>query len=299
MKKYIKYIAIASIIVIIVVIAVLANSRKSEDNNHDESFKMVTSFYPIYIMAENITEGASHIELINMADTNVGCIHNYTINTADMKKLENADVFIQNGLGLESFTDKIISSNKGLQVIDSSKNIPELIQEEDETNPHIWTSVSNYIVQVENIARELQEKNPENAKLYAKNAKTYIQKLNKLKSNYDTELQDLKGEGAVSLNESFEYLGKELGLNLITIHTSHEESALSAETLKNVINTVKQNHIKMIIIDMNDDPKNAQTIANETGAEIYRLDSGLTGSLEKEAYIKSMNSNLEILKNIK
>ena len=43
---------------------------------------------------------------------------------------------------------------------------------------------------------------------------------------------------------------------------------------------------------MNDNKSNAETIANETGAIIYELDSGLTGSREKDSYIKAMEENL-------
>lgn len=298
MKKYIKYITAICLIIILVSILIITNKNKKEKED-DGKFKIVTSFYPIYVMTSNIVEGANNIELTNMADTNVGCIHDYTLTALDMKKVENADVFIENGLGLESFTDKIVESNKNVQIIDSSKNIGNIVYDDDEVNPHIWTSISNYITQVENVQKDLSEKNPENASIYEKNAKEYIQKLLDLKAKYNEQLDYLKGKTAVSLNESFDYLGNEIGLNLTSIHTSHEESALSAENLKNIINTMKQNETKIIIVDINDDLKNAQTIANETNAQIYMLDSGLTGDLSKEAYINSMNSNLEKLKNAK
>ena len=298
MKKYIKYIAIICLVIVLIAILIITNKNKKE-NDYDGKFKIVTSFYPIYVMTSNIVEGANNIELTNMADTNVGCIHNYTLTTLDMKKIENANVFVENGLGLESFTDKIIESNKKLQIINSSKDIENIVQDNDEVNPHIWTSISNYIIQVENIQKALSEKNPENASIYEKNAKEYVQILLDLKEKYNEQLSALKGKSAVSLNESFDYLGKEIGLNLTSIHTSHEESALSAEKLKNIINTMKQNNTNIIIVDIDDDLKNAQTIANETNAQIYMLDSGLKGDLSKEAYINSMNDNLEELKNAK
>lgn len=294
MKKYMKYSAIivATILIIVMILIIKNNNNKGENSN----FKIVTSFYPIYIMASNITEGAENIELVSMADVNTGCVHNYTLTTSDMKKIENADVFIQNGLNLESFMDKAITSNQNMKIIDSSENMQNLIKENDETNPHIWTSISNYIAQVKNITKGLKEVNPENAEIYEENSKQYIKELTQLKLKYETELQKLNGKNAISLNESFEYLARELGLNLTTIHTSHEDSTMSAENLKNIINIVKQNDIKIIIVDINDDLKNAQTIANETGATIYKLNSGVTGTLNKNAYINSMNNNLEILK---
>lgn len=291
MKRYMKYIIIVVTILLIGILVVVVNQSKKEKED-DGKFKIVTSFYPIYIMTANITQGAENIELVNMSETNIGCVHNYTLNTEDMKEIENAEVFIQNGLGLESFIEKITVTNRNLQVIDTSENITNLIEENNEINPHIWTSLSNYIKQVENISNALIEKNPENADVYKTNTETYIQKINDLKLRYDTELLGLKGKSAVCLNESFEYLGKEVGLNLITVHTDHEESTMSAEMLKNIINEIREDDIRIIIVDINDDLKNAQTIANETGATIYKLDSALTGSLDKESYLNSMSGNL-------
>lgn len=249
-------------------------------------------------MTANITEGAENVDLLNMAELNGGCVHDYTLTTADMKKVETADAFIQNGLGLEGFITKVTKSNKEMKVIDSSENIENLIKEHDEANPHIWTSISIYIVQVKNITEGLKQANPENAEIYDKNSKEYIEELEKLNLKYETELQNLKGKSAVILNESFQYLARDLGINSTVVHTSHEESTMSAEMLKNIIDTMKQDDTKIIIVDVNDDLKNAQTIANETGAEIYKLNSGVSGELKKEAYLEIMSSNLEILKQV-
>ena len=295
MKKYVKYIIVIVIILVIALAAITANINKTSSSEENENFKIVTSFYPIYIMALNITDGAENIELVNMTETNVGCIHDYTLTTSDMKNVENANVFIENGLGLEDFIQKITSSNEALKIIDSSEGITNLIYEEDEINPHIWTSISNYILQVENITEGLISANPENASIYEENSKAYIEKLENLKLRYETEL-NLEGKVALSLNESFAYLGEEIGLDLTVIETSHEESTLSAETLKDIINNLNENDGKIIIVDIEDDTKNAETIATETGAEIYVLNSALTGDLEKDAYINVMESNLEILK---
>ena len=62
---------------------------------------------------------------------------------------------------------------------------------------------------------------------------------------------------------------------------------------------MKENKIKIIIVDQDDDLKNAQTISNETGANIYKLNSCIIGEQNKDAYINSMESNLEILKQVK
>lgn len=66
MKKVTKLMLIISFIVVLLL--TLTGCTKENDNN--ENYKIVTSFYPVYIMTYNITDGASNLELTNMADTN-------------------------------------------------------------------------------------------------------------------------------------------------------------------------------------------------------------------------------------
>ncbi len=293
MNKYIKYIIVAVIFLVIIVTLVILNiNKKNKDKENDEKIKIVTSFYPMYIIAENLLEGTNNTELVNMADVNVGCLHDYTLTTEDMKKVENADIFIVNGLGMENFLDKVINLNSNMHIIDSSTNIQNLIKDEDEINPHIWTSIDNYILQVKNISKELQNKDNLNEEIYKENEEKYVEKLENLKEEYLEASKELEGQKAIILNEAFEYFAQELKIEATTIKTDHEESTLSAETLKNIIDKVKEENIKIIIIDKNDNKSNAETIANETGATIYELNSGLTGSLEKDAYIKAIEENL-------
>lgn len=296
MKKVTKYIIIAIVVLAIIAVLVILNINKNNrTNKDDEAVKIVTSFYPMYIIAENITDGAENIELVNMADVNVGCLHDYTLTTEDMKKVENADIFIMNGLGMESFIEKILTSNQDMNIIDSSTEAQNVILSEDGVNAHIWTSIDNYILQVKYISKELINKNQENAEVYQKNTDEYVQKLEELKNDFENNLKNLDGKKAICLNEAFEYLGQELGMEMTTIATDHEESTMSADMLSSIIDKVKQENIQIIIVDKNDNKANAETIANETGAQIFELNSGLTGELDKDAYINQMRENLNIL----
>lgn len=158
-------------------------------------------------------------------------------------------MFIQNGLEIENFMDKIVSSFSKLNVVNSSDSLENIIKEDDEINGHTWTSIDNNIKQVENIKNKLKQANPENAEIYEKNANEYIEKLKNLKQKYETELVDLKGKKVVSLNESFAYLQRDLGLDSIDVHTDHEESTMSAEMLARIIEDMKKENIQIIIID--------------------------------------------------
>ena len=80
------------------------------------------------------------------------------------------------------------------------------------------------------------------------------------------------------------------------IETDHEQSALSAETVRDVIEEVKNSGIKAIVIGQNDDDQNANLIASETGATVYRLNDAMSGDGSLDSYINTMKENLEILK---
>ncbi len=292
MKKR-NIIIIVAIVLILIAGIVIGNLNRKDDIEGD-SLKIVTSFYPIYIMTLNITNGAENIEVSNMAENYVGCIHDYTLTTTDLKKFENADIFVQNGYDMEQFSQKIIDSYPDVKMVDSSTKITDFVQDGEEVNPHFWTSIDNYILQVEAITEGLKELDSSNSDLFEQNKNICVQKLQELKSSY--EEFNFEGNSVVSLNESFSYLFKFIGVNETLIETDHEQSSLSAETVRGVIEEVKETGIQAIVIGQNDDDQNANLIASETGAKVYRLNDAMSGDGSLDSYINTMKENLEILK---
>lgn len=290
MKKI--YLCVFVIILIILIILAVVYANKNELNEEDK-FKIVTSFYPLYIMTLNITDGVDNVSVSNMINNNVGCLHNYNLQTSDLKTLSKADLFIMNGLGIEMFADKIKEEYPNLEIIDTSTVQLDLIQDSEGLNGHVWNDLDNYIEQVEAVLNSLCAENPENTEKYTLNAEAYMQKLNLLKQNSYIAKE---GTTVVSCNESLAYLLNDVGIKFIEVYTDHEQSALSSENLSKVIDEVKEENIKVIFIEKNDDRKTAEIIANETGAQIYELDANLSGDMNKDAFINSMTNNYNILK---
>lgn len=294
-KKHGIGIVVLLILAIFVVTVWLGQNKKPQEDT--KTIKIVTSFEPIYSIAKSLTKEIPNIIVETMAEKNVGCLHDYTLTTADMKKIEKADIFIQNGLGLENFMDRITSSYPNLKIIDSSTKITNLATENEEVNPHIWTNITNYIEQTKTICEKLIEYTPEYKEEYQKNCENYLAQLENLKSQYESELQNLKGKKVICLNEALTYLAKELQIEAVTVETDHEESTLSADTIKNLIDIVKNENIQMIWVGKEDSIKNAQTLAKETNAQIYTFDTILSHQ-ENQTYVECMKNNLEVLKSI-
>ena len=295
-KKVIIGIVICFVVLATIILGNLINKKENDSSN----IKIVTSFYPIYIMAMNLTDGIEDVKVDNMADKYIGCIHDYTLTTADLRKFEDANIFIENGMGMENFSGKIINSYPDIKVINSSEKITSYIKDENEnTNAHFWTGIENYILQVETIAGKLIEIDSKNAEKYEENKNKYISELEKLKKEYENKLADLKDEKVISLNETFSYLFLDLEMNEILIETDHEQSSLSAENVKELIDKINKENIKYIVIGKNDSKLNAETLARETNAKIYRLNDCMSGDNDKNSYINAMKENLETLETMK
>ncbi|WP_399553743.1 metal ABC transporter substrate-binding protein [uncultured Selenomonas sp.] len=264
----------------------------------DGSFHIVTSFYPMYVATINITQGVDGVTVTNMTKPQTGCLHDYQLMTEDMKTLEKADAFVINGAGMESFLDKVIEQRKNLKIIDASKGI-ELLKDDDEENPHVWLSVTDAILQVKNIAEQLKAADPKHADAYEKNAAAYIKKLEALKAEMHAELDTVPNKDIVTFHEAFPYFAKEFGLNIISVVEREPGTEPTPAELQATIEQVKKLPVKVLFTEPQYSPSAAETIARETGAKIYTLDPVVTGEANEQAinaYIDTMKKNMETLK---
>ncbi|WP_413777259.1 metal ABC transporter substrate-binding protein [Selenomonas sputigena] len=264
----------------------------------DGSFHIVTSFYPMYVATINITQGVDGVTVTNMTKPQTGCLHDYQLMTEDMKTLEKADAFVINGAGMESFLDKVVEQQKNLKIIDASKGI-ELLKDNDEENPHVWLSVTDAILQVKNIAEQLKAADPKHADAYEKNAAAYIKKLEALKAEMHAELDTVPNKDIVTFHEAFPYFAKEFGLNIISVVEREPGTEPTPAELQATIEQVKKLPVKVLFTEPQYSPSAAETIARETGAKIYTLDPVVTGEANDQAlnaYIDTMKKNMKTLK---
>lgn len=292
MKKLISLL----LLVIMCFMALGCDSKQAEKKD----FTIVTSFYPMYIDVINITKDVEGVKVINMTKPQTGCLHDYQLTTEDMKTLEQADVFVANGAGMESFIDKATKQNKNMKVVEASnyKDI-NFIKDGDEDNPHVWMSVTYSIAQVKAITAALCEADPAHKDAYRKNALDYCMKLEKLKKEMHEELDDLPHKDIVTFHEAFPYLAKEFKLNIVSVIEREPGTEPTPQELETTIAKVNTLPVKVLFTEPQYSPAAAETIAKETGAKIYQLDPVVTGEANLEAmdaYISAMKKNMNILK---
>ena len=268
-------------------------ARRTQQNIR---FRVVTSFYPLYIMALNITDGVPGIQVDNMAGQQAGCLHDYQLQSKDMKNIEQADVFVINGAGMENFMTKVTSQLPDLRVVNSSEGIPLLLDENGEANPHIWVSITNYIKQVSNIAQGLEKADPESAAVYQKNAQEYMAKLSVLRDKMHEELSGITHRDIITFHEAFPYFAEEFDLHIARVVNREPDSQPSARELAETIRLIRGRGVKAVFAEPQYPKSAANIVADESGAAVYSLDPAVTGENSKNAYFDAMENNLKVLK---
>ena len=280
-----------------VLLAMSAGLFVSDAFSAQKEIKIVASFYPMYIMARNVTKGVPGVSVENLTPPFTGCLHDYALTPVDMKKLSGAKALVVNGAGMESFLESVTAQHPGLSIIRLSEGIP-LIKSGGEDNPHIWVSISAAIIQVKNLGAAMGKIDPAHKELYGKNTDNYAAKLEALRERMHTALAAYKGRNIITFHEAFPYFAGEFGLKIAAVVEREPGSEPSARELAETIELIKNSGSNACVLF--GEPQYPQAaagvIAEETGLEVYVLDPAVSGPDEDDAYIKIMEKNLEVLK---
>ena len=182
---------------------------------------IAVSFYPIYIFTLNLTDGIDELRVECMAEQSVGCLHDYSVTSKDARLLNDAEVFVINGAGMEGFVDNLDETVDNLKIIDSSVGIEFLCEHgghsvdvEDNhshsqshnhthsENSHIWMSVENAKKQVLNIKNGLTEEFPQYEKEVNKNYDSYMERLNSLGEEISSAGEQLRGKKVITFHKA-------------------------------------------------------------------------------------------------
>jgi zinc transport system substrate-binding protein len=274
----------------------------------DGGLLVVTSFYPMYIAAENIIGDTKGVSLQNLSEPQTGCLHDFQLTPEDMRLLSKADVFIINGGGIETFMEDVAAAYPDLLVVNACENV-DLLEATDahehdhvdsenliDKNAHAWMSVAAYRTQVNTIAEKLMECDPEHADAYQANRDRYEEKLAQLQQEQTELIRMLDGEPVILFHEAYAYVAQELGLATCYLLNLDEESSVSAGEVATVIGEIEEHGVRFILAEELYGSDMGTLISSETGVQVLYLDTLNRGDYDADSYIDGMQSNLELLR---
>ncbi len=307
-------------------ISAMNRGNKRETGNGDLKLNFVTSFYPTYIMALNLTDQIPELKVNSLTDFTVGCLHDYQLTTGDMKLLADADLFLMNGGGMESYIEDVAKNYPELVMVNISEGIDMLDnhghehnhnhEEEDghdhELNSHVWLDPVRYMEQAAQMKNGLilyisqrqdlpLEYKEEAIRRISDNTEQYISKVRELEEDLQALIPILRTKEdrkVIIFHEAFAYLADRVGLTVEKTVELEEDTALSATEIADIIRTIKSEGIKYLFTEEQYGANITDRIVEETSAKAYLIDSAVTGDGSKDSYLNSMRRNLNTLKEI-
>ncbi len=269
-----------------------------QSETNDDELRVAAVTYPVYLLAQAVTEGVEGVGVSLVIDQQVSCLHNYTLTMQDMTAVEQADVLLLNGAGLEDFLSDVLD---GRTSIDCSAGVALRASEEahvgveDESDPHIWMDPRNAALMAQNIADGLSALDPGNADAYQVNAQAAAEEL----TAFRAELLEALGDGdyyLITFHDGFAYFADSFGMTLLAAVEEEEGSEASAKTIVEITELVREYGVPAVFTEVNGSDATALTICRECGISTYPLSmcmSGDGGGLA--AYEAVIRSNIETI----
>ena len=271
---------------------------------------VVTSFYPIHLFARNLLDGVDGVELASLAEPTSGCLHDYQLQTGDMKTLARADVFLINGAGMEGYLEGVFEAFPSLPVVDASQGVTLLEDCSDHRhddhddhdhehafNAHIWLDAENAALMIANLADGLIAALPQHEAAIAANRDAYVARLAALDAELTAALGDLPRKDIITFHEAFPYFANAYGLHVAAVITRDPDDALSPRQLAELCKTVQALGAPPLFVEPQYEDMAATTISRETGAPLFTLDPIVTGPADAPLahYEDAMRQNLAVL----
>jgi zinc transport system substrate-binding protein len=292
---------IKAVIALLICLVLSGCSATNAPTWQEGKLKVCASFYPMYDFAVKIGGDKADVKTLVPAGTEP---HDWEPSVSDIVTLENADIFIYNGAGMESWTDRVLSSlkNKQLIALEASKGVPLLTGsgETAASDAHVWLSPQNAKTELSNIKDTYIQADPANASVYEANYQKYAAAFDALDKKYRDTLAACPKKDIVVSHEAFGYLCAAYGLHQYALEGLQADSEPDPARMAEIINFVNQNNVKVIFSEELLSPKVAEAVAKETGArtEVLSPVEGLSDDEIKagEDYISVMEKNLNKLK---
>lgn len=281
------------------------------DNN---KLKIVATLFPQYDFAKQITGDNAEVTLLLTPGSES---HTYEPTPKDVSKIQQADVFLYIGGESEVWVDEILESaqNKNLKTVrlmdyiepieeqheDDEHEHDEHENEEIEYDEHIFTSLVNSQVLLDEICSVICEEDKENEEVYRQNASAYSEKIAELDTKFTDMVNNAQRKTVVFGDRfPFAYFAKDYGLDCHAAFSGcSSETEASSATISSLIDIVKKDNIPIVFYIEFSSQSIANKIADACGAKTALLHS--CHNISKEdlengtSYVDLMTQNYQNL----
>lgn len=311
MKRMNARIVLGAAVIVAVILFWNAWTDVPENGSTDEKkLRVVATFYPLAEFSRMVGGELAYVSAIVSSGVEP---HDYEPTPRDLVSIENADVFVMNGAGMDPWAEKLVSTlrEKGVAIVNASEAVTLLATEEhdehEETeheerheqgayDPHFWLDPVFAESIVGSIRVAITGKDPEHVDAYEANAAVALSELARLDGEYRNTLSSCVRHEAIASHDAFAYLAKRYEFEAHSIAGLSPEAEPSAGRIAELVDLAKKENIRYIFFETLVSPKVSETLAREVGAETLTFDPIEGLSAEDAAagknYFSVMRENL-------
>jgi zinc/manganese transport system substrate-binding protein len=239
--------------------------------------------------------------------------HELEIRPSLMLKLRRADLLIENGLELDSWADVAVQGannpnivrgapgrvdvSRGIQVLEvPSVRVDRSMGDVHPLgNPHYSLDPGLAPIITQNIVDALGRFSPDHRVEFEKNRQAFLTRLDEAMARWERAIGPFKGAKVVVYHPQWIYILSRFGLNQAATLEDRPGIPASPSHLTRVIRQMKEERIKVIIVEPWNDLKLATRVADEAGAKAVVLASMVGGVKGADSYIAAIDHNVNAL----
>jgi manganese transport system substrate-binding protein len=238
---------------------------------------VVTTFSILADMTETIAGDSVQVRSI----TPIGAeVHEYDPTPSDVQAAADADLIIENGLGLEEWFGQFTAHSDAPTVTASggmqARPITRLPGHPDDpgtgsdlpTDPHGWISPEQSLVYVDNIESALSELVPADAEHFAERAADYRVQLQELAEEFSSHAAAASDPVLVTCEGAFGYLAEDLGLTEHYLWPLNAENEGTPQQVEAQIRFIEEHGVERIFCESTVNDAAQSQVAETTGAEL-------------------------------
>ena len=275
-----------------------------------EKIRVVATIPDLKALTEEVGGKLVDVESLARGTQNA---HELEIRPSLMLKLRRADLLIENGLELDSWADVAVQGannpnivrgapgrvdvSHGIQVLEvpSTRVDRSMGDVHPLGNPHYSLDPGMAPIITQNIVDGLGRFSPDHRTEFEKNRQAFLTRLDEAMARWTRAMEPLKGARVVVYHPQWIYMLHRFGLNQAATLEDRPGIPASPAHLTRVIRQMKEEQIKVIIVEPWNDLKLATRVADEAGAKAVVLASMVGGVKGADSYIAAIDHNVNAL----
>ncbi|MFT4231205.1 MAG: metal ABC transporter substrate-binding protein [Leucobacter sp.] len=228
---------------------------------------VLTTFTVLADIAQHVA--GDHLEVRSITKTGAE-IHGYEPTPLDVAKASEADLILDNGLGLEAWFEQFIDSvdvphvvvSEGVDVMDITEDAYA-----GKPNPHAWMSPVNVQIYVDNMVEAFSDLDPQHAGDYRANGDAYQAELHGIRKELAAELAGLpeRQRALVTCEGAFSYLARDAGLAERYIWPVNAEQQATPQQIAETIEFVRDRDVPAVFCESTVSDKPMRQVVEATG----------------------------------